>query len=119
MSADESFINESLDCMRQVAPVSSRKMFGGYGIFHHGLMIALIADNELYLKVDAGSRPEFERHGQPAFEYRKAAGRNIRMSYHLAPETFFEDPDSTSYWTRLAIDAALRAAPKGRRSVQA
>ena len=104
--------------MQQVTSVSSRKMFGGYGIFHHGLMIALIADNELYLKADDCSRPEFVSQGLPAFEYQKAAGRKVRMSYHLAPETFFEDPDSTSHWTRLAIDAAVRSAPAGRRTAR-
>ena len=115
MNADETFVCATLDCMHRVVPVSSRKMFGGYGIFHLGLMIALIADNELYLKVDSISRSEFEQEDLPAYEYQKAAGRKVRMSYHLAPPSFFEDVDSTARWTRLAVDAARRASADGKR----
>ena len=118
MSAGDTFARATLDCMQEVAPVKIRKMFGGYGIFHHGLMIALIADNELYLKVDAISRAEFEREDLPAFEYQKTAGRRVRMSYHLAPACFFEDTDCTAHWTRLAVDAARRASADGRRSAK-
>ena len=35
--------------------VEPRRMFGGYGIFHKGLMFALVADNALYLKADKPS----------------------------------------------------------------
>jgi DNA transformation protein len=33
-------------------PVTIRKMFGGYGVYHDGLMFALVADDTLYLKAD-------------------------------------------------------------------
>ncbi len=33
--------------------IQPRRMFGGYGIFHKGLMFGLVADETLYLKADA------------------------------------------------------------------
>ena len=37
-------------------PVTVRKMFGGAGIYHEGLIFALEGDGEILLKADAGQR---------------------------------------------------------------
>ena len=34
-------------------------MFGGYGVFLDGVMFGLIADGDLYLKVDDANREDF------------------------------------------------------------
>ncbi|QPK64470.1 TfoX/Sxy family protein [Methylomonas sp. LL1] len=44
-------------------PVTLRMMFGGCGIYHGGLMFALVVDNTLYLKVDAESAHYFDEQG--------------------------------------------------------
>ena len=100
--------------MNRSARVTSRRMFGGSGLFNDGVMIALIADAELYLKTDDVSRPQFEAQGLPAFTYSKTATQQVKMSYHLAPDEFFEDPEAAGEWTRLAIAAARRAAASKR-----
>jgi len=112
---ESSFVDEVVDRFTSTATVSQRKMFGGAGIFHNGLMIALIADNELYLKTDQQSRPLFEDRNLHAFSYRKAGGKSYRMSYHQAPDSFFEDEQQTRLWTERAIAAATRAATDKRK----
>ena len=92
--------------------VYSRKMFGGYGLFHEGLMFALIADSELYLKADGQSVDFFKDSDCPAFCYSKANGKTYTMSYYRAPETFFEDPEKTQLWFERAQDAARRVPRK-------
>jgi len=82
-------------------------MFGGFGIFHQGLMFGLIADASLYLKADDESRALFELEGSEAFTYYKK-NKPCRMSYFRAPEAFFEDSEACLYWARTAFDAALR-----------
>ncbi len=82
-------------------------MFGGFGIFHQGLMFGLIADGNLYLKADVESRDIFETGGSEAFTYYKKR-RPYQLSYFLAPEEFFEDSGACLRWARLAFDAALR-----------
>lgn len=88
-------------------PVRARRMFGGYGIYHDGLMFALVADNMLYLKTDNLSRAAFDAQGLRPFEYVKN-GKPIKMSYYLAPDEIFEDAEVAREWAFLAFAAALR-----------
>jgi DNA transformation protein and related proteins len=83
-------------------------MFGGYGIYHDGLMFALAADDVLYLKADAETVPRFEAAGLPPFTY-ESKGRIMRMSYYQAPAEVLEDPAQAAEWARIAHGAALRA----------
>jgi len=93
-------------------PIRSHRMFGGYGIYHNDLMFALVADDELYLKVDTDSVVKFEELGLAPFEYSMKDGRVSTMSYCRAPEGIFDDPEQATYWANLAYDAALRSAAK-------
>ncbi len=97
----------------QLAPlgaVAVKRMFGGAGVFVDGLMIGLVAEDVLYLKVDAASRPAFEREGLPAFTYRRQGGKATVMSYSRAPDRLLDDPDEMLAWARRALEAARRAA---------
>jgi DNA transformation protein and related proteins len=96
------------DVFRQFGRVSVRRMFGGYGIYHDGLMFALAADDVLYLKADAESVGRFEAEGMGPFTY-EAKGRTMRMSYYQAPAEVLEDPAQAAEWARLAYGAAVRA----------
>jgi DNA transformation protein len=89
-------------------PITAKRMFGGHGIYHNGLMIGLVADDTLYLKADTESRPLFEARGLHAFEYIKN-GKAMQMSYLTAPEDIFDDPDDATLWAERAYQAALRA----------
>lgn len=108
----EAEMSEYTDYLRDVlapfGPVTMRRMFGGYGIYHDGVMFALVADETLYLKVDAQSLGDFERAGLEPFEYDKG-GRAVRMSYRRAPEEIYEDAELAADWARRAYEAALRA----------
>jgi DNA transformation protein and related proteins len=88
--------------------VSARPMFGGHGLYHDGVMFALVADSVLYLKVDERSVDVFQEQGLTPFEYEKG-GKTLRMSYYTAPESIFDDPEQAREWAVLAFDAALRA----------
>ena len=96
-----------IDLLDSFGPCDARRMFGGFGIFHQGLMIGLLADGSLYLKADAETRDKFSAEGSVAFSYLRQ-GKECRLSYYLAPEAFFEDNDVCRHWAGLAFDAALR-----------
>jgi len=93
----------------QFGPVSVRRMFGGAGIFADGLMIGLIADDDIYLKADAETVPAFEREGLKPFTY-GAKRRRIVMSYWRMPDRLLDDPDELAQWARAALGAARRSA---------
>jgi DNA transformation protein len=92
-------------------PVSVRRMFGGVGIFRDGLMIALVADGELYLKADAETAPSFEADKMRPFTYGKGKKRVV-MSYWRLPDRLLDDTDELAVWARAAMGAAKRAAVK-------
>lgn len=91
-----------------LGPVQTRKMFGGYGIFCEGVMFGLIADDTLYLKSDRAIESYFRERDLDQFTYNKG-GKPIKMSYFLAPEEIFEDPEQATIWARRSLDAARRA----------
>ncbi len=70
-------------------------------------MFGLVADDVLYLKVDAESLPRFAARGCRPFEYGKG-DRLTKMSYYSAPSEIFEDPDEAQVWGALAYAAAVR-----------
>ena len=104
-------MNNYIDFLHEVfetfGVINTRKMFGGYGIYHAGLMFGLVANDELFLKVDAQSINEFEKLNLNAFQYNKN-GKVMKMSYYQAPEEIFENQEEATHWANLAYNAALR-----------
>lgn len=103
-----------LELLEPLGQVSARKMFGGYGIYHQGLMIGLVADDTLYLKVDEQIRAAFTAAGSEPFVYHKR-GKPYSMSYYRAPESALDETDELCRWARLAYAAAVRTAAGKRR----
>jgi len=108
MNEAQQFATHVVDLLEGFGSCEARRMFGGFGIFHQGLMFALIADGNLYLKADDENRLGFEAEGCEKFSYNRQ-DRQTRLSYYTAPETFFEDPAACVAWARSAFDAALRS----------
>ena len=107
MPAAQELATHIVNLLDSFGPCEARRMFGGFGIFHQGLMFGLIAGGSLYLKADENTRELFAAEGSAAFSYYKKE-KEYRLSYYLAPEEFFEYPEACLYWARLAFDAALR-----------
>ena len=114
MARSREFVDFVLESLEPLGGVSARRMFGGWGIYKDGVMFALIAYDQLYLKVDDGNRAAFEARGLQPFTY-TGKGRPIRMSYREAPGEGFDDPDILCDWARAACAAALRARAQQRR----
>ena len=106
-------MNEYVEYLKEVfelfGPVTARRMFGGYGLYHDGLMFGLVGYGSLYLKADAESAGHFERRGLAQFEY-AVRGKQVKLSYYLAPDEILENRDEAALWARRSFEAALRAA---------
>lgn len=102
------FVDYLAEVFEALGPVRPRRMFGGHGLFHDGLMFGLVADDTLYLKADDDTVPHFEERGMERFAYTKA-GKVVKLSYYTAPEEIFDDPSEAAVWGRRAFEAALRA----------
>ncbi len=97
-----------LEQLGRVAPVTSRAMFGGVGIYSEGFFFALLDDDTLYLKVDDSNRPMFEREGMQPFK--PYAARPVTMMYYAVPLAVLESARELVAWARLSISVALKAA---------
>ncbi|MFZ2541439.1 MAG: TfoX/Sxy family protein [Gallionella sp.] len=107
-SARNEFVEYVVELMTGWASVSARKMFGGYGLYHEGLMFALIAEDQLFFKTDADNESQFERAGSHPFVYTSKT-RIVQMSYWSAPEAGLESAAEICDWCQSAYGAALRA----------
>jgi DNA transformation protein len=92
-----------------IAGIAARKMFGGSGFSIDGKTFAIIAMDQLWLKVDDESRSDFEQAGCQIFTY-DMAGKPRSMSYYTVPPDAMESAAMMRPWAELAWGAALRAA---------
>jgi len=115
-------MNESIDYLHEVfdafGPIRTRRMFGGWGIYHDGLMFGLYAAGRLYLKTDAHNVAQFESAGSEPFTYTQR-GKPVKLSYWSAPEVVLDEREQAVFWGRSAFEAALRVAHYKNRSTKA
>jgi len=110
-SQKQAFANFVLELMAGFAPVQAKRMFGGFGIFWQGLMLAIIIEDKLYFKVDDVSEPRFAQRGLPRFQY-ESKGRTMSLRYCEAPPEVYDEPGHMAAWARLGYECAVRQQQK-------
>lgn len=113
MKGRSEFVAHLGEVFEDFGAVSARPMFGGYGVYHEGLMFGLVADDVLYLKADRESEHHFLDHGLQQFEYFKN-GKPTKMSYFMAPADIYDNRMEARKWATRAFEAALRNKDRGR-----
>ena len=108
MASSKEFIEFLHEVFESFGPIQAKRMFGGYGIYHDGLMFGLVIDNQLYLKSDAENLAFFEAQGLGPFIY-NMKGKAVQLSYHQAPEAMLDERELAAQWAGRSWDAALRA----------
>ena len=111
MAAKSEFVNYLMELLEPFEGVTSKSMFGGYGIFKEGLMFALVAEDTLYIKADDFNRFEFERLNLGPFIYTRN-NRSMPMQYFRIPDEALDNSDELIRWAQLGFEAALRAKNK-------
>jgi TfoX/Sxy family transcriptional regulator of competence genes len=56
MGSDKSFMDYVADQMETAGGVTFRKMFGEYAVYRGGKVVALVCDNQLFVKPTPGGR---------------------------------------------------------------
>lgn len=51
------------EVFREIEGITSRHMFGGFGFYKDGYFFALIANGELYFKVDESNKKDYQDAG--------------------------------------------------------
>ena len=82
--------------MSQISGITSKKMFGGYGIFHDEKMFGLVnPKGEIYLKADDSIKKKFELVGSHS---------HGRMPYFSLPEDLLLDSEKLTKWVKESIE---------------
>lgn len=90
-----------VDALGSLGDVTSRKMFGGYGVFCDGVMFALVDSTGLaHLRTDASSTSAFEAAG---------SAKHSRMPYWSIPAGVLGDPGKLVEWGTEALGVAKAA----------
>ena len=102
LSQDASAACENVvEILKPIGDVTSKKMFGGYGIFESGAMFALVnSQGQVHLKVDDSNQSRFETAGSE---------KHGRMPYYQVPAEVLGDDDLLIEWARISIDIAHAA----------
>lgn len=81
-----------------IGDISSKKMFGGYGVFCRGKMFALVnSQGIIHFKVGDLNREDFETVN---------AEKHGRMPYYALPDKIFQDDSELMNWADKAIKIA-------------
>ncbi len=110
--ADEGFheyvINEVLV---DIDGISSRAMFGGYGIYKEKVFFALIANDTLYFKVDESNKKYFDEYESKPFVY-DMKGKQMTMNYYELPADIMESREDIGDWVERSFQVAIRSKKK-------
>ena len=93
------------DLLAGIPGVTSRAMFGGYGIYRNGVIFAIIADGRLYFKVDETNRSDYEHYESKPFTYVSPKGKKMTMGYWELPEEIMEERGEILEWVNKSVAA--------------
>ena len=108
MATSADFLRHVSELLAPAGQVLCKRMFGGHGVYLDGLFMAIIVDDELYLKADDLTSQAFDMEDCAPFVYTKD-GKDMAMRYRRAPDAATDAPHLMLPWARLALEAALRA----------
>ena len=94
MKKDESFKDYIVyDILSSFENITIKRMFSGWGIFWHGVIVGFVANGEFYTKGNKAIRLRLEQEGSHPFTYEKTTGKTYEMMYFSVPEEIFENPE--------------------------
>jgi DNA transformation protein len=99
----DTFRDFVLDQLREIEDLEARAMFGGHGFYSGDRFFAIVFHGRLYLRTDAASRAEFERHGMGPFQ--PPTRRQTLGTYYEVPLRVLENGSELVAWARRAIAA--------------
>ncbi|MEM7718383.1 MAG: TfoX/Sxy family protein [Pseudomonadota bacterium] len=107
MAVSAAQIDHALELLEGVGPMTTRKMFGGLGIYADGKIFAvLMSDGVLKLKGAGDMVDVLNGEGWDRWTYTRAGSDKVTaMPYWTVPDAVLEDPQLASDWARRALDA--------------
>lgn len=113
MAVSPEFAAHLRDLFGALGPFDTRRMFGGAGVYLGDAMFALVVDDTLYMKADAGLAQVYAEAGSAPFSYDTRTGTRTIPGMMRLPDSALDDPDEALDWARRSlVPAELAAAEK-------
>jgi len=90
------------DLFRDVPGVTTRKMFGGLGIYSDGIIFALIGPGDAIMVKARGELAE-QLSAEGAKQWTTYEGKTVNMPYWCLPASALDDPEEACRWAQLSI----------------
>lgn len=117
MAVTEDYLAFVLEQFARITEVTSRRMFGGVGLYADGVFFGAIDDNRVFLRTGPGNVADYEEQGCAPFQ---PMGPDTKpMSYHELPAGVLEDVSQLRTWLGKAlVEAAAAKKPAKRKRVR-
>lgn len=94
-SASNLAAQDWVDAISTIGDITSKRMFGGNGIFHEGKMFGIVdSTGKCFLKVDDTNRADFEA---------EDSEKHNRMPYYAIPREVIADSSKLIKWSEKSI----------------
>jgi DNA transformation protein len=113
MGGKDDYLRWVLEQLSGAGGISSRRMFGAFGLYRNGMFFGIISGDTLFFKVSDATRADYESRRMARFRpYRNKP--LVSMSYYEVPADVLEDADECVRWAMRAVEAgaAKKRSPK-------
>lgn len=112
MAVSPEYLGYVRDLFADLGPVTTKRMFGGAGVYLDDAMFALIVDETLFMKADADLAAIYADEGSDPFVYDTKKGPRTINGLMRLPDSALDDPDEAVAWARKSLVPAEAAAAK-------
>ncbi len=93
------------DVLVDIPGITSKRMFGGYGIYQEGYIFAIItSESDIYFKVDETNQEDYEALESHQFIYDGHKNKKfVSMPYWILPEEVMEDRGRIAEWVEKSV----------------
>jgi DNA transformation protein and related proteins len=88
-----------LDQLHRLSGVECKHMFGGFGLYCHGIFFGIIADGCVYFKTNATTVNAYKERGLEPF---KPSAKQTLKNYYEVPTEILEDEEQLAEWAQKA-----------------
>jgi DNA transformation protein len=109
MSVSDNYRTYIIEQLAALPALSTRRMFGGLGLYSGDWFFGLIDDDVLFFKVDDANREDYVSRGMKAF---MPFPGQASMGYFQVPVDVIEEAEDLTRWARRSVEVAQRAGLK-------
>ncbi|WP_375318581.1 TfoX/Sxy family protein [Candidatus Tisiphia endosymbiont of Oplodontha viridula] len=105
------FVEYIKDILAPFGQITARAMFGSYGIYKDGVIIGIVARNELYFKIDNNMVVSLKSFISEPFTY-NSSNKLITISYWKVLPEILDQEEKLAYLVSMVFDTSINSNKK-------